>query len=271
METGPCQSLVLVRSLGASHSAYRSLQIWERFGLIKVRKEWLDLIVSFNESWFAYRELRNLLRVLNRLNPTMMQYVILGESYRQAVEDGSMDTYWRLLSGIVPDAEERLRKWQRKNGIERKPQRPQNIGHRGRRFSDEQIAEMRNMDQNGVLRKDIAETFGCSLSYVSAVLCGKVRTHANAAQQMTNECREAVLTAVHLLRASGQAIFSIADIVAECTRAGVRHSAAAIAQQITGQMCMNSINRSRKVRVFNDLVKVNRGLYRLFDPKTDSA
>lgn len=57
--------------------------------------------------------------------------------------------------------------------------------HRRRRFTDEQVAEMRALCREGRTQQSVADQFGVSKAYVCLLLSGKRRTDPSAAKKRT--------------------------------------------------------------------------------------
>jgi hypothetical protein len=74
--------------------------------------------------------------------------------------------------------------------------------------------------------------------------------------------RDDILDAVRVVMArTGSDVFSVRDIVAELQSRETPYTAGSIRTHVVSRMCANA--PAHHARVYNDLVRVDRGLYKL--------
>lgn len=75
-------------------------------------------------------------------------------------------------------------------------------------------------------------------------------------------CRDEVLTAVEaILRRTGGDLFDVDAVLEEMRRSGTSYSESTIRTHVTSRMCANAPDHHAVV--YDDLIRVDRGLYRL--------
>ena len=74
--------------------------------------------------------------------------------------------------------------------------------------------------------------------------------------------RDDILDAIRAVMArSGSDVFSVQEIVAELQSRGTRYTPGSIRTHVVSRMCANA--PAHHARVYNDLIRVERGLYKL--------
>jgi hypothetical protein len=74
-------------------------------------------------------------------------------------------------------------------------------------------------------------------------------------------CRDEVLAAANRLRRRGRPVFSPRDVLAEMESEGTQYSPSTIRTHVTSRLCADAPDHHGVV--YDDLVRVDRGLYRL--------
>lgn len=74
--------------------------------------------------------------------------------------------------------------------------------------------------------------------------------------------RDDILDAIRVVMArNGTDLFSVQEVVAELERRGTPYTAGSIRTHVVSRMCANA--PAHHARVYNDLIRVERGLYKL--------
>ena len=74
--------------------------------------------------------------------------------------------------------------------------------------------------------------------------------------------RDDILDAIRVVMArSGSDVFSVHEVVEELESRGTRYTAGSIRTHVVSRMCANA--PAHHARVYNDLIRVERGLYKL--------
>ena len=74
--------------------------------------------------------------------------------------------------------------------------------------------------------------------------------------------RDDILDAIRVVMArSGSDVFSVHEVVDELQNRGTQYTAGSIRTHVVSRMCANA--PAHHARVYNDLIRVERGLYKL--------
>lgn len=79
-EVDEIPAFMIIRLLGFSTAMYKQIRIFQELGIFETKRLGVDLYVKMNRSWVAYKELRALLKALNRHLPT---YKVLADVHRE--------------------------------------------------------------------------------------------------------------------------------------------------------------------------------------------